>query len=87
MLSTVFEHSRIVSRAWKNVRALDCISCSKIFLPAVLKNSTEQAETLFFALIDSRGGGGGGEAACSTVWGIVRWYLTKQRRVNCSNAT
>ena len=39
----------------KNIRALDCVSCSKIFLragnnPVMLKNSTEHAETLFIAL-------------------------------------
>ena len=52
-----FEHSRVASSTYKNVRALDCVSCSKIFLRAgnnsvVLKNSTEHAETLFIALID-----------------------------------
>ena len=52
---TVFEHFRIVSSDQKNVRALDCFSCCKIFLragnnPVVLKNSTEHAEQLFIAL-------------------------------------
>ena len=56
MFSTVLEHSGVVSSTLKNVRALDCVSCSKVFLragnnPAVLKNSTEHAETLFIALI------------------------------------
>ena len=41
----------------ENVRALDCVSCSKIVLragnnPVVLKNSTEQADPLFIALIE-----------------------------------
>ena len=54
-VSTVFEHSRVVSSTHKNVRALDCVSCSKIFLragnnPVVLKNSTEHAEPLFITL-------------------------------------
>ena len=49
--ATVLEHSRVVSSTWKNVRAVDCVSCSKIFLhagsnPVVLKNSTEHPETL-----------------------------------------
>ena len=59
MFSTVSEHSRVVSSTWKNVRALDCFSCYKIFLragnnPVVLKNSTEHAEPLFIALLDDR---------------------------------
>ena len=41
----------------KNIRALDCVSCSKIFLRAgnncvMLKNSTEHAEPLFIALLE-----------------------------------
>ena len=32
MLGTVFEHDRVVSSKQKNVRALDCVSCSKIVL-------------------------------------------------------
>ena len=52
-----FEHSRVVSSTQKNVRALDCVSCSKIFLhagnnPVVLRNNAEHAETLFIALIE-----------------------------------
>ena len=58
MFSTIFEHSRVVSSTKKNVRAFDCVSCSKIFLragnsPVMLKNSTEHAETLFIALSDN----------------------------------
>ena len=58
ILSTVLEHSRIVSWTQKNVRALDCISCSKLFLHAgnscvLLLNSTEHAEPLFIALTHS----------------------------------
>ena len=59
MFSTVFEHSRAVSSTWKNIRALDCISCSKNFFlragnnPVVIKNSTEHAEPLFIALLSS----------------------------------
>ena len=58
VLSTVFEHSGIVSNTWKNIRALDCVSCSKIFLragnsPVVLNNSTDHAKPLFIALIDN----------------------------------
>ena len=57
MFSTVFEHSRGASSTWKNIRALDCVSCSKIFPsaennPGVLKNSTEHAEPLLIALVD-----------------------------------
>ena len=41
----------------KNVRALDCVSRSNIFLcagnnPVVLKNSTDHVEPLFIALLD-----------------------------------
>ena len=54
MLSTVFEHDRVVSSTQKNVRARDVVECSNVFLsagnnPGVLKNSTEHAETLFIA--------------------------------------
>ena len=54
MLSTVFEHDRVVSSMQKNFRAQDAVSCSNVFLsagnnPGVLKNSTEHAETLFIA--------------------------------------
>ena len=54
MLSTVFEHDRIVSSTQKNFGAQDAVECSNVFLsagnnPAVLKNSTEHAETLFIA--------------------------------------
>ena len=55
MFSTVLEHFRTVSRTYKNVTALDCVSCSKIFLragnnPVVLKISSEHAEPLSIAL-------------------------------------
>ena len=53
-LSTISEHSKIVSSTQKNV---DCVSCSKTFLragnnPVVLKNGAEHAEALFIALGD-----------------------------------
>ena len=59
--STILEHSRIVSNTHRNVRALDWVLWSEIFLcagknlscwkkPVVLKNSTEHAEPLFIAL-------------------------------------
>ena len=52
MLSTVFEHNRIVSSTQKNFRAWDAVKSSNIFLSAgnnsgVIKNSTEHAEPLF----------------------------------------
>ena len=52
VLSTVFEHDRIVSSTQKNFRARDAVECSNVFLsagnnPGVLKNSTEHAEPLF----------------------------------------
>ena len=54
MLSTVSEYDRVVSSTQENVRTLDCVSSSKIFLLqnnlVVLKDSTELAETLFIAL-------------------------------------
>ena len=54
VLSTVFEHDRVVSSKQKNFRARDAVDCSNVFLsagnnPGVLKNSTEHAETLFIA--------------------------------------
>ena len=54
MLSTVFEHDRVVSSTQKNFRAQGAVECSNVFLnagnnPGVLKNSTEHAETLFIA--------------------------------------
>ena len=54
MLSTVFEHDRVVSSMQKNFRARDAVECSNVFLsagnnPGVLKNSTEHAETSFIA--------------------------------------
>ena len=54
MLSTVFEHDRVVSSTQKNFRARDAVECSNIFLsagnnPGVLKNSIEHAQTLFIA--------------------------------------
>ena len=54
MLSTVFEHDRVVSGTQKNFRTRDAVECSNVFLsagnnPGVLKNSTEHAETLFIA--------------------------------------
>ena len=54
MLSTVFEHDRVVSSTQKNFRARDAVECSNVFLsagnnPGVLKNSTEHAEPLFIA--------------------------------------
>ena len=41
----------------KNVGALDCVSCSKIFLrvgnkPVVFKNGTEHAKPLLIALLE-----------------------------------
>ena len=53
MLSTVFEHDRIVSSTQKSLSARDAVECSNAFLsagnnPGVLKNSTEHAELLFF---------------------------------------
>ena len=52
MLSTVFEHDRVVSSTQKNFGARDAVECSNVFLstgnnPAVLKNSTEHAGALF----------------------------------------
>ena len=52
MLSTVFEHDRVVSSMQKNFRARDAVECSNVFLsagnnPGGLKNSTEHAGTLF----------------------------------------
>ena len=52
MLSTVFEHDRVVSSSQKSFRALSAVECSDVSLsagnnPGVLKNSTEHAETLF----------------------------------------
>ena len=57
MLSTVFEHDRVVSSTQKTFRARDAVERSNVFLsagsnPGVLKNSTEHAETLFIALTD-----------------------------------
>ena len=54
MLSTVFEHDRVVSSTQKNFRARNAVECSNVFLragnnPGVLKNSTEHAEPLFIA--------------------------------------
>ena len=54
MLSTVFEHDRVISSMQKNFRARDAVECSNVFLsagnnPGVLKNSTEHAESLFIA--------------------------------------
>ena len=54
MLSTVFEHDRVVSSTQKSFRARDAVECSDVFLsagnnPVVLKNSTEHAEPLFIA--------------------------------------
>ena len=52
MLSSVFEHDRVVSSMQKSFRARDAVECSDVFLsagnnPGVLKNSTEYAEPLF----------------------------------------
>ena len=52
MLSTVFEHDRVVSSTQKNSGAQDAFECSNVFLsarnnPGVLKNSTEHTEPLF----------------------------------------
>ena len=52
VLSTVFEHDRVVSSTQKNFRAQNAVECSHVFLsagnnPGVLKNSTEHAEPLF----------------------------------------
>ena len=54
MLSTVFEHNRVVSSTQKNFRARDTVKCSNVFLsagnnPGVFKNSTEHAEPLLIA--------------------------------------
>ena len=58
MLSTVFEHDRVVSSTQNilehETQSRDAVECSNIFLsagnnPGVLKNSTEHAETLFIA--------------------------------------
>ena len=43
----------------ENIRAVHCVSCSKIFLragnnPVVLKNSSEHAEPLFIGLLQSQ---------------------------------
>ena len=51
MLSTVFEHNRVVSSRQKNFRAREAVEYSNVFLsagnnPEVLKNSTEHAERL-----------------------------------------
>ena len=52
VLSTIFEHSRIVFRTWKNVRALTASCALRAGNNSVLfKNSTEHAEPLFIALI------------------------------------
>ena len=56
MLSTVFEHDRVVSSTQKNFGARNAVECFTIFLsvgnnPGMLKNSTEHAETLFIAFI------------------------------------
>ena len=54
MISTVFEHDRVVSSTQKNFRARDAVECPDVFLsagnnPGVLKNATEHAETFFIA--------------------------------------
>ena len=54
MLSTVFEHGRVVSSTQKNFGARNTVECSNAFLtagnnPGVLENSTEYSETLFIA--------------------------------------
>ena len=54
MLSTVFEHDRIVSSTQKNFRVREAVERSNVFLnagnnPGVTKNSTEHVETLFIA--------------------------------------
>ena len=54
MISTVFEHDRVVSSTQKNFKARDAVECSNVFLSAgnntgVLKSSTEHAESLFIA--------------------------------------
>ena len=48
MLSTVFEHDRVVSSKQKNSSGLTFFQVAGNN-PGVLKNSTEHAETLFIA--------------------------------------
>ena len=52
MLSTVFEHDKVVSSTQKTFRARDAVECSNVFLctgnnPGVLKNGSEHTERLF----------------------------------------
>ena len=52
MISTAFEHDRVVSSMQKNFEAQDAVEYSNILLsagnnPEVLLNSIEHAETLF----------------------------------------
>ena len=54
MLSTVFEHDRVVSSTQKNFRARDAVEFSDVSVsagnnPGVLKHSTEHAEPFFIA--------------------------------------
>ena len=48
VLSTAFEHSRIVFSTWRNARALDRISCFQIFLRA--RNSPAKLKTVLSML-------------------------------------
>ena len=52
MLSTVFEHDKVVSSTQKNFTARDAVECSNVFTsagsnPGVLLNSDEHTEQLF----------------------------------------